>query len=121
MRARRRQFPMHLKRIAAACVLAGWAGVAAAAEPLVVAGTGDGVEMLQALGTAYTADTPATLVVVPPSVHSSGGIAALLRKETVIARIARPLTAAEENKGIMSVPVVRLPSAIFVHPSVKVR
>ncbi len=111
---------MRTRLIGAACALACLTSVANAG-PLVVAGTGDGMEMLQALGTAYTADTPDTLVVVPPSVHSSGGIAALLSKETTLARIARPLTAAEENKGIMSVPVVRLPSAIFVHPAVKVR
>ena len=66
-------------------------GVAAAAE-LPVVGTGDGMELLRALGAAYTADNPKTQVVVPPSIGSGGGIAAVGSEKEVLARIARPLS-----------------------------
>ena len=45
----------------------------AIASDIVVVGTGDGMEVLRAVGAAYTADHPQTGVQVPPSVHSRAG------------------------------------------------
>ena len=53
-----------------------WNATGAIASDIVVVGTGDGMEVLRAVGAAYTADHPQNGVLVPPSVHSSGGIAA---------------------------------------------
>jgi phosphate transport system substrate-binding protein len=87
------------------------------AGELPVVGTGDGIELLKVLGAAYSADHPQTIVLVPPSIHSSGGIAAVGSDKEVLGRIARPLKDAEKASGIMSVPVFRLPAAIYIHPA----
>ena len=80
-------------------------------------GTGDGIDLLRALGSAYTADHPETNVIVPPSIGSGGGIAAVGSNKEVLARIARPLSDSEKEAGLVATPVFRLPSAFFVHRS----
>ena len=55
-------------------------------------GTGDGIDLLRALGSAYMTDHPETNVIVPPSIGSGGGIAAVNAEKEVLARIARPLS-----------------------------
>src|SRR5881394_2647518 len=89
----------------------------AQAGDLAVVGTGDGIDLLRALGAAYTADHPETNVIVPPSVGSGGGIAAVGSDKEVLARIARPLSDSEKEAGLIATPVFRLPSAFFVHRS----
>jgi len=93
----------------------------AIASDIVVVGTGDGMEVLRAVGSAYTADHPQSGVIVPPSVHSSGGIAAVRSGAAVLGRIARPLTLEERADGIIEVPVFRLPSVIIINPAANVR
>jgi len=90
-------------------------GVTAHAGDLSVVGTGDGIDLLRALGAAYTADHPETNVIVPPSVGSGGGIAAVGSDKEVLARVARPLSDSEKEAGLIATPVFRLPSAFFVH------
>jgi phosphate transport system substrate-binding protein len=102
-----------------AAVLLAWSAPASAGE-LPVVGTGDGIDVLQALGAAYTAEHPDTVVLVPPSIHSSGGIAAVGSEKEVLGRIARPLSDAEKAMGIIAVPAFRLPGAIFVNRGVGV-
>lgn len=87
------------------------------AGDLSVVGTGDGIDLLRALGAAYTADHPDTSVVVPPSIGSGGGVAAVGSNKEVLARIARPLSDSEREAGLVAIPVFRLPSAFFVHRS----
>jgi len=89
----------------------------AQAGDLSVVGTGDGIDLLRALGAAYTADHPETNVIVPPSIGSGGGIAAVGSDKEVLARIARPLSDSEKEAGLIATPVLRLPSAFFVHRS----
>jgi phosphate transport system substrate-binding protein len=93
----------------------------AIASDIAVVGTGDGMEVLRAVGAAYTADHPQTGVLVPPSVHSSGGIAAVRSGAAVLGRIARPLTLEERADGIVEVPVFRLPSVVIINPAANVR
>ena len=69
------------------------------------------------LGAAYTADHPDTNVIVPPSIGSGGGVAAVGSDKEVLARIARPLSDSEKDAGLVATPVFRLPSAFFVHRS----
>lgn len=93
----------------------------AADNDLAVVGTGDGLEVLRAVGAAYTADNPGTSVLVPASIHSSGGIAAVRAGSAVLGRIARPLTLEERAEGLVEVPVFRLPSAFIINPAANVR
>jgi len=87
------------------------------AGDLSVVGTGDGIDLLRALGAAYTADHPDTNVIVPPSIGSGGGIAAVSSNKEVLARAARPLSESEKEAGLIATAVFRLPSAFFVHRS----
>jgi phosphate transport system substrate-binding protein len=95
-------------------------GLSAHAGDLSVVGTGDGIDLLRALGAAYTADHPDTNVIVPPSIGSGGGIAAVSSNKEVLARAARPLSESEKEVGLIATPVFRLPSAFFVHGSASV-
>jgi phosphate transport system substrate-binding protein len=92
----------------------------AIASDIVVVGTGDGMEVLRAVGAAYTADHPQSAVLVPPSVHSSGGITAVRSGAAVLGRIARPLSLEERADGIIEVPVFRLPSVVIINPAANV-
>lgn len=92
----------------------------ARAYELPVVGTGDGIELLRAIGAAFTADHPETVIIVPPSIGSGGGLAAIGSDKEVLARIARPLNDTEKSLGIVAEPIVLLPSAFYVHPSVNV-
>jgi len=94
------------------------AASSAFAEQYRVVGTGDGMDVLTALGAAYTADNPGSIVVIPPSIGSGGGIAAVGSEKEVLGRIARPLSPTERELGLVATPVFRLSSAIYVHPSV---
>ena len=87
------------------------------AGELPVVGTGDGIEILRVLGAAYSADNPQTIVRVPPSIHSSGGVAAVGSDKEVLGRIARPLSESEKAAGLIEVPVFRLPAALYVNRS----
>ncbi|HMB48437.1 MAG TPA: substrate-binding domain-containing protein [Afifellaceae bacterium] len=92
-------------------------GSTAGAGELRIVGTGDGMEQLRALGSAFTADNPDTLVIVPPSIGSGGGIAAVGADKELLGRIARPLSEKEKDLGLTEVPIFRLPTAIYVHKS----
>jgi phosphate transport system substrate-binding protein len=85
------------------------------AGDLTVVGTGDGIDLLRAVGTAYMTEHPGTNVIVPPSIGSGGGIAAVNSDKEVLARVARPLSDSERDAGLVATPVFRLPSAFFVH------
>lgn len=91
--------------------------MAARALELTVPGTGDGLDILKALGTAFTAENTGLIVTVPPSIGSGGGIAAVGAGRSVIARVARPLTEAEQSQGLRVVLIFRVPSAFFVNPT----
>jgi len=110
-----------LRQALFAAVLVTAGSVASAAGDLLVVGTGDGLEVLRAVGAAYTADYSDTSVFVPPSVHSSGGIAAVRSGTAVLGRIARPLTLEERAEGIVEIPVFRLPSVVIINPAANVR
>lgn len=99
-------------------VLAAVPGLSGAwAEELPVVGTGDGIELLRAVGAAFTADHPETVIIVPPSIGSGGGLAAIGSDKEVLARIARPLNDTEKSLGIVAEPIVALPSAFYINPS----
>lgn len=87
------------------------------AGELSIVGTGDGIDMLSALGAVFTADHADTRVSVPPSIGSGGAIAAVGADRAVLGRIARPLSEAEQTQALRALPIVKIPAAVFVHPS----
>jgi phosphate transport system substrate-binding protein len=82
-----------------------------------IVGTGDGMDVLQAAATVFNADNAGTKILVPPSIGSGGGIAAVGTDQNILGRIARPLSDKEKAQGIIYTPVMQIPSAIFAHPS----
>lgn len=113
-----------MRRWMASAVVAGFTSLAcvpAGAGTLNVVGTGDGIDMMRSLAAVFTADNPAILVNVPPSIGSGGAVAAVGADKEPLGRVARPLSAAESAQGLIYTPVVRIPSAIMVHPSTGVK
>jgi phosphate transport system substrate-binding protein len=90
------------------------------ASELSVVGTGDGMEILRALGVAFGKTEAAVEITVPPSIGSGGGIAAVGAGSAILGRVARNLTDAEVSRGLVYTPFARLPSAFFVHPGTRV-
>lgn len=91
------------------------------AEDLAVPGTGDGMTVLKALGSAFTSEHTGTKIIVPRSIHSSGGVREVAWDRAVLARIARPLKDDENNFGIRVVPIFRQPAVFYTHRSVGVK
>ena len=94
---------------------------AASAGELTIVGTGDGIEMLQAVASTYNASHEGDVVSVPPSIGSGGAVAAVGSDRQKLGRVARSLTDAEKAQGLVEAPLVRIPSAIFVHADAGVR
>ena len=107
---------MTRRSIVGAFLISAWPALAWGSE-LAVVGTGDGIEVLKALGSAFNRMEVATEVTIPPSIGSGGGVAAVGAGKAALGRVARALTEAEAARGLIYTPVARLPSAIFVHPS----
>ncbi|MGG6548931.1 UNVERIFIED_CONTAM: substrate-binding domain-containing protein, partial [Prevotella sp. 15_C9] len=75
------------------------------ADDLPIVGTGDGIEMLQAVAAAYNAEGGDARVSVPPSIGSGGAVAAVGGERQRLGRVARPLTEAEKAQGLVEVPL----------------
>ncbi|MGY2047656.1 PstS family phosphate ABC transporter substrate-binding protein [Methylobacterium sp. JK268] len=88
----------------------------AGAGELAIVGTGDAIDLMRALGTRAHEAAPDLDVVVPASIGSDGGIAAVGAGKSALARVARRLTEGEVARGLVYTPIARLPSAFFVHP-----
>jgi phosphate transport system substrate-binding protein len=97
-----------------------WPPIAQAAE-LAIVGTGDGMSVLTALGDAFSSENPDTHILVPASIHSSGGVREVVGDRAVLGRIARPLKDEEKGFGIRVVPVFRQPAVFFAHKSAGVK
>ncbi len=92
----------------------------ARADQLTIVGTGDGLDMLRAVASSYSEKNPGHDIVVPPSIGSGGGIAAVASDREMMGRVARPLSDLELAQGIKVIGVARIPSAIYVNPKVTV-
>ncbi len=87
---------------------------------LQIVGTGDGIDLLQALGSDFMEQAKSIRVEIPPSIGSGGGIAAVGAGKSALGRVARKLTNSEIASGIVYQPIAKLPSAFYVHPRVGV-
>jgi phosphate transport system substrate-binding protein len=110
-----------MKRLFSAAVCSVLAAVPCSAADLAVVGTGDGVQILTALATAFTSENPEIIIDLPPSVHSAGGIKAVANGDAIVGRIARPLHQNELGLGLRVIPIFHQPTAFFVHPSANVK
>ena len=87
---------------------------------LEIVGTGDGIDLLRALGRDFMQQHPNVRVEIPPSIGSGGGIAAVGARKAVLGRVAVKLSNADREVGINYRPFARLPSAFYVNPAVGV-
>ncbi|WP_299483600.1 substrate-binding domain-containing protein [uncultured Roseibium sp.] len=90
---------------------------ASADSTLNVVGTGDGLEMLREIGEGFQSAHPGIELSIPPSIGSGGGIAAVSSGAERLGRVARPLKDSEVAFGLVYLPIAKIPSAIFAHPS----
>ncbi|MEE9313245.1 MAG: substrate-binding domain-containing protein [Rhizobiaceae bacterium] len=109
-----------MKSKIASTIILSASALTAEARPLEVVGTGDGMELVRAVGAAFTAEHPDRIVLVPPSIGSGGGIAAVGAGKALLARVARPLKPAEKETGLVSRSIFRLPTAIYVNAELKI-
>ena len=58
---------------------------------------------------------------LPPSIHSNGGIRAVIQNDAIVGRIARPLKEDEQEFGLRVIPIFLQPRVFFAHPSAKVK
>jgi phosphate transport system substrate-binding protein len=87
-------------------------------KKIIVAGTGDSQELLRKLAKALEKELGGGEIEVPESVGSSGGIKALTKGETDLARVARPLKKSEEKLGFTYKLFAKAPIVFVVHPDV---
>lgn len=92
----------------------------AGASELKIVGTGDGLEMLRAVAVEFGRKHPDIKISLPASIGSGGGIVAVVSNTERLGRVARPLTESEKAQGLVYIPIAKIPSAFFVHPSVKI-
>jgi phosphate transport system substrate-binding protein len=74
---------------------------AGGAATLTIPGTGACEAALRSVATVYERSHPQAKVVIPPSVHSEGGIRQVIDGKAVLARVSRPLTPEEAGKGLI--------------------
>jgi len=103
----------------AACAALAFAGAspAVSGDELRVVGTGDGIELLNALAVAYNGKHPQIVIAIPPSIGSGVGLAAIGADKEVLARVARPLKDSEIAIGLVATNIFELRSAFFAHRS----
>ena len=89
-----------------------------AGQKIVVAGTGDSQNLLQAVAAALESKHPGIRIEIPDSIGSSGGLKALEAGKCDLARVARPLKDQEQVGGLTYILFARSPVVFVVNPSV---
>lgn len=91
------------------------------AKELTIAGTGNGESTLQAIAGAFMAEYPETIIIIPPSVHTEGGIMQLIEGDTEIARAGREPTQLEKEFGLAFTPLAKFKIVFYVNKSAGVK
>ncbi len=99
--------------------LCGLDAPAQTSQKIVIAGTGDSQILLRMLAASYQQSHPNSVVEIPDSVGSSGGVKALAANLVDMARVARPLKPKEESLNLSYRPFAHSPIVCVVHPSVQ--
>jgi len=94
-------------------------GSLSAKEKIIVCGTGDSQELLQAIAAAFEKANQGSEVEIPESIGSGGGIKATAAGKCDLGRVARPLSAKEDKLGLTYKNFARTPVVFAVHPSVQ--
>ena len=92
---------------------------AAWAEQVAIPGTGDGVDVLNAVGKAFT-EAKGIEVLVPKSIGSGGALKVVGTDKALLGRVARGIKAKEQQYGLDYVPIFRIPTVIFMNSTVSV-
>ena len=92
------------------------ASTCAVAEEIEIVGTGDGTQVLKAVGVAFGEAYPGVTVAVPRSIGSGGGIKAVGEGQHKIGRVARPIKEREEPFGLTYKPFAKVPVVFITHP-----
>lgn len=107
-----------MKKILALLMLACfWTTTVHAEETIAINGTGENQEVLRVLGKKFESLHPGVKVDVPDSIGSGGGIKALQKGKTDLARTGRPLKDAEKN-GLVETLFGKSPAVFATHPGV---
>lgn len=89
------------------------------AEELAIPGTGDGVDVLNAIGKAFTQNTKIE-VRVPKSIGSGGAIKVVGTDMALLGRVARSIKDDEKEYGLEYKPLFEVPTVFFVNKNVTV-
>ena len=89
------------------------------AEEVAIPGTGDGVDVLSAIGNAFTQETKIE-VLVPKSIGSGGAVKVVGTDRAILGRVARGIKENEKEYGLEYKAVFEVPTAIFVNNSVTI-
>jgi phosphate transport system substrate-binding protein len=85
---------------------------------LEIVGTGDSQELLRAVAKEYVRLRPGSVVLVPESIGSSGGIKSVIQGKAALARASRPLNESERAAGLAEVPFAWTAVVLAANPSV---
>lgn len=94
---------------------------ASGATALTIPGTRACEATLRSVATVYERSHPQAKVVIPPSVHSEGGIRQVIDGTAVLARVSRPLTPEEAGKGLSHLVFARDAIVFAVGAGVRAR
>lgn len=83
-------------------------------------GTENGEPVFEAVAKAFSKSNPDVKVLIPESIDSGGGIAAVGTGKAVIARVARDFTEEEKKYGLKFVPFAKMQIVFFVNKGVTV-
>lgn len=112
---------MNMKTLALAVSLAlPFGGGAIAADKIDIVGTGDGMNVLRSLGSAFSETEPSVSIGVPDSIGSGGGIKAVGKDKFKLGRVARPIKDKEKHFGLEYKPFAKVPVVFYVNKSVGV-
>ena len=84
------------------------------AADLAIPGTGDGVEVLNAVGEVFTKEK-GIKVLVPKSIGSGGAVKVVGTDKAVLGRVARGIKDKEKHYGLNYKSIFEVPTVIFVH------
>lgn len=93
----------------------------AAAEKLVIVGTGSGTAILKAIAAAFHEKYPDITIEIPPSIGSGGGVKAVGRDEYTLGRVARKIKDKEKPYGLTYIPYAKIPVVFYTNKSVSVK
>src|SRR3972149_3381717 len=88
---------------------------------ITVSGTGSNEGIVKELAEAFMKESPGTIINVPPSIGTDGGINGCKEGKFELGRIGRPLKDTEKNLGLSELLFCKMPVVIIVNENVKIK